>query len=56
MGGKRAYAAKQVRDVVPDWFKQRELGGKQKVESSMSDEELTADQEEVARLLTEYGV
>ena len=54
-GEKRGYAAKQVQEVVPDWFKERELREKQKDSRRREDEALTADQEKVARLLAEYG-
>ena len=47
---------KQVREVVPDWFKERGMGGKQKDRRRREGEVLTADQERVARLLAEYGV
>ena len=52
---KRSYGVKQVREVVPDWFKEREMGGARKKIQVAKNEVLTAEQEEVARLLAKYG-
>jgi DnaD/phage-associated family protein len=60
-GTKRVYGAKQVQQVqvqkvVPDWFKNRDQGRQEStVVCNAVDEELTADQEKVARLLAQYG-